>query len=307
MSTFADLVDDVLVQIFQYFNLREIPKLMVVCKHWKLVIDSNEAIWKKCIPQLISVHLSESESYKLTLKIMFQTSIKVGAERWFPNPYPLLNLRRELIDFCNQWGFGGKEPTDAGFTLYVRLNPIYDFINGHEDVELVDIIEKLWSRFGDREDDQYDLKSVDDVVRHSNEVDFLRLLETLQSTFEPSYIKGDEDDDDDEKICDRLDLSEFSIHGEYDDKDTSPETFEVVAEDKGNCCEEDVINLRRNYRPPCLGLYQLVMKAMLGPHGEETARRYYLNVGCFNENYEYAKQLIIGENAAFSISQFYDL
>lgn len=183
MYTLADLVDDVLLQIFDHFKLREMPLLMVVCKHWKMVIDSNDTLWKKYVPRLIPVDLLESQTNKLALKQLFKNSIKVGLERWFPNPYPLLNLRAKLIYFCNQYGFFKMEQTDARFALYIRLNPTYDFVDGHKNVELTDIIEEIWDTFGERDEDEEQLSSVDDVITHSIEVDFTKLLEVFHNGF----------------------------------------------------------------------------------------------------------------------------
>ena len=36
-------------------------------------------------------------------------------------------------------------------------------------------------------------------------------------------------------------------------------------------------------------------------------KEYFLNDGCFNENYQYAYHLLISDSAVFSIKQYYDL
>lgn len=50
-----------------------------------------------------------------------------------------------------------------------------------------------------------------------------------------------------------------------------------------------------------------MVKIMCGPKGDGKVRRFPLSEGCFNENYDLAFYLYIGENAALYQAIFYDL
>lgn len=58
-------------------------------------------------------------------------------------------------------------------------------------------------------------------------------------------------------------------------------------------------------KPVPLSLYNKLEAFFADKSGHFT--EYFLNDGCFNENYQYAYHLLISDSAVFSIKQYYDL
>ena len=65
--------------------------------------------------------------------------------------------------------------------------------------------------------------------------------------------------------------------------------------------------LENCYKRASLSLYKDMVKIMCGPKGDGKVRRFPLSEGCFNENYDLAFYLYVGENAALHQAIFYDL
>lgn len=62
---------------------------------------------------------------------------------------------------------------------------------------------------------------------------------------------------------------------------------------------------KESHKPVPLSLYNKLKAFFADKSGHFI--EYFLNDGCFKENYQYAYHLLIGDSAVFSIKQYYDL
>lgn len=61
------------------------------------------------------------------------------------------------------------------------------------------------------------------------------------------------------------------------------------------------------YNRPSLSFYRELAKVMYGPDYEWKVRTFFLNEGCFNENYELAYKLYVGQEAVLHRARFFEL
>ncbi|CAH1775598.1 unnamed protein product [Owenia fusiformis] len=108
--------------------MEDLVNLLRVCKRWNELIEPNDNLWRKFIPNIAGFDPPDAESAKGVVESIWRKSIKIGEERWFPDVSPAFIARVAEMKKCSQWGFSGRDPMRAGATLYLRLNPIYDFV-----------------------------------------------------------------------------------------------------------------------------------------------------------------------------------
>ena len=65
--------------------------------------------------------------------------------------------------------------------------------------------------------------------------------------------------------------------------------------------------LPKFYKQPSPSFYRELIKVMYGPNRNWKVRRFHLNEGCFNENYDLAYQVYIGEKTVLYLGVFYEL
>ncbi|XP_057295766.1 uncharacterized protein LOC130624210 [Hydractinia symbiolongicarpus] len=320
MTKITDLHSDALIEIFHFFKLQELPTLLQVCKHWRNIIDSCNDIWRKFIPKCKVFIPPILKTSKQTLQNIRQKSFLVGEEMWYPDTYPQLVTRNDLIRFCDHWGYGMHRPDRTGFKMYTRLNPLYDFINDHKNEKLAPLINRIWENFdagqpfaetseenraASREyNNHLIIVTLHDVIDQSQVEKYDPVYkEKIQEWFEPYYIRKNID-------VERINLETLSMTEQYQDGDITHTDFVAVEPEEDNYIAFQVAaneNLRKNYYQPTDAFYQKFIKTLFGPNGDKEARTFYLVDGSLNENFDYGRDITIGENTVFYNSQFYDL
>ncbi|CAH1775678.1 unnamed protein product, partial [Owenia fusiformis] len=297
--------------------VEDLVNLLRVCKRWNELIEPNDNLWRKFIPNIAGFDPPAAESAREVIESIWRKSIKIGKERWYPDVSQAFVARMAEMKKCSQWGFSGKDPMRAGATLYLRLNPIYDFVKKGDDpnnTELLGVMKEIYEMFNrgkpyfDPARDSYeddtdaidpddaDIKNEKDVMEKSSLSNYSDTITYVQSIVEPPYATEVYD------IAPR-DLEGFSHLNEITD-DTPPP---YVYEGRSDSEDEEMQMLQKHYKTPKLSVYKEVMEIICGEDDTAKTRQFFLNDGCFNENYEYSWEILIGPYAAVYESRFFDL
>ncbi|CAH1797010.1 unnamed protein product [Owenia fusiformis] len=307
---FSDIPDVALIHVFQYLPMCDLINILTVCERWNELIEESDYLWRKFIPNNVDPPANCAKGF---LKSLWTRSIKIGKERWLPDVSRAFRARMREMDRCSQWGFGGKDPMRAGATLYQRLNPTYDFVEKGGDpdnTELLSVMKEVWEKFNKGQpyfrsdidsysdlEDSYEIESEKDVMKKSRSVSYSGTLEFVQGIVEPSYAT-------ERYAIDQRDLDGFSHLSEITADSPPPYNIEVSDDEDAS---EDIQMLQKHYKPPELSIYKETMGIIFGEDDTKEARKFSLNDGCFNENYEYSYTILIGPYAVLYESRFYDL
>ena len=135
MAVFNELNDYILIHIFKLLDLNELVKITFVCKKWYRIINKNKDIWKKFIPRSKLDILHKVETLK---ELLMKYSTEIGREFWFPHPYEAFEKRNQYMRYM--MGMCGvllknDRCKNSGFKLYNRLNSVYEFVVGDDEIE----------------------------------------------------------------------------------------------------------------------------------------------------------------------------
>ena len=167
--TFDDILNDVLVMIFEYLDLNNIRNASLVCKNWNNVIETTNIIWKNILPKCAGFSPPKS---KKDFKKLYTKCLIVGKEMWYPDPYKIVTIRDDLVHYYNQLRFFWKRPKHDSFRLYIRLNPTYDLTRNDTksaDPEILELFDTIMKRFKHGQEYDYGsyITSVEDAIKYS--------------------------------------------------------------------------------------------------------------------------------------------
>ena len=152
-ADYSTLPNEILLKIFCYLKIDDVKNLNLVCKRW-CTISSCDVLWEKFVPNYPEVELPKAKTQKEIFQKLWSDSVKIGKERWFPNPLPGLVEYNTSLQKYNE----NNIPTniDEAFTLskcmlFLRLNALYPFTsNGVKDDDPVmqEILREITERRG---------------------------------------------------------------------------------------------------------------------------------------------------------------
>ena len=290
----STLPDEILEKIFLELSLSDIIKLNLVCKRWYLVSRSN-LVWQKFVPKYPGVDLPKAETQHGVFRKLWDSSLRIGTERWFPNPLP------DLVDYDT--GVREEESKESGemveskCVLYLRLNPVYPFTTdgvNTDDSVMVETVQTIFDEFGSIDLDEYE---TDD-----DDVQDMHIIYDAKSTMENSCFPSNKFSM--ESVVNCLESQNFlELHGEYPELDEEGyRVKKILSQDDKNFVEEseDVSNRRKKR----LGekLFNQIRTILIGKNNPLVC--YYLNDGCFGGD-TYARHLIVSDTAAIYCVEYY--
>ena len=228
MANFNELNDCILIHVFKFFDLSELLKITLVCKRWFFIINKNKDIWKSFIPQSKSNILHKAGTLK---ELLSKYPTKIKGEVWFPHPYEAFEKRNQymkyMMSICGVL-LKSEECKKSGFKLYNRLNSVYEFVVGNDEIEnellipeeeeerdkkekyyypgcefddegeekytceLINVIDFLWTKFNCEEKSSFTLTSAKKVWKYSKLVtckEFVKVGFILESAAHRRSLK----------------------------------------------------------------------------------------------------------------------
>ena len=228
MANFNELNDYILIHVFKFFDLSELLKITLVCKRWFFIINKNKDIWKSFIPQSKSNILHKAGTLK---ELLSKYPTKIKGEVWFPHPYEAFEKRNQymkyMMSICGVL-LKSEECKKSGFKLYNRLNSVYEFVVGNNEIEnellipeeeeerdkkekyyypgcefddegeekytceLINVIDFLWTKFNCEEKSSFTLTSAKKVWKYSKLVtckEFVKVGFILESAAHRRSLK----------------------------------------------------------------------------------------------------------------------
>ena len=283
----------VLLEIFSYLSVEEVVLSRRVCKQWNTLIQSDN-LWKKMLKKWKDVGLQvntkpASSAYQTIIK-MWQSSKRIGKERWYDDPLPQLwfDYESSLREAQGMLYCGNT----SSMYLYLRLNPCYEFTTKGKDIEneeIESISKLLWEEFGNDEENPFDIKTHKNAMSHARYVSREKVMNYILDHLEPYWL------------LEGLQLSSYSLDEDgnidenksYEEKHSDDEDFEAPT-------WLSIIN----HRLP-VNLYRQ-LKALFADKSHHFIE-YYMSEGCINENYQYGHFLYISCTAALYVVEYYDL
>ena len=168
---FSNLPNEIVIQIFGHLELHDVMNLNVVCRRW-YDLSSLDELWEKFVPRYSGVDLPQAKSKKKIFQKLWSNSVKIGKERWFPNPLPCLVEYNTSLQKYNEQIIPKNINESYGHSkcvLYLRLNRVYPFASGgikHEDPLLLEMADKLSDNLGNiaKKGCKFDVEIDEDVV-----------------------------------------------------------------------------------------------------------------------------------------------
>ncbi|KAK3732577.1 hypothetical protein QZH41_004972 [Actinostola sp. cb2023] len=238
---------------------------------------------------------------------MWKSSVRIGNERWFPHPMPELVRYESRLRKAENHNFYKRNSTT---TLFLRLNPCYDFTTKGKDLEdakMKEVCSEIWDRFRDKDEMILEMATYEDAMKRAKIMSRKDAMQKLLETLEPRwFLEG-------------LKVAPYQLNddGEILGERSAQGDEEVQEDDLGDVTQctqnEGIFGSFRDYtawlskvnkRLPVHLYCQL--KSFFADRSKNFLE-YFLSDGCFNENYEYAYSMVISDTAAFHIKQFYEL
>ena len=208
------LPDEILEHIFNCLMFHEVIPLLKVCKRWNGIVSSDH-VWSRFVPKYPHMSLPEALTPKECFKLLWDESIRIGKERWYPNPIPELNLHEEILQRARVIQYGSISPKTKT-VLMIRLNPYYDFtINPYQRLvscpnfnfkpfelagrmlprmlssrdEVVNAVDKIFKTFKVSDLCHADnIQSATDVLKRARTWDQLRVKNKVWQLLEPDWF-----------------------------------------------------------------------------------------------------------------------
>ena len=180
-ADYSTLPNEILLKIFCYLKIDDVKNLNLVCKRW-CTISSCDMLWEKFVPRYPEVQLPKAKTQKEIFQKLWSDSVKIGKERWFPNPLPSFVEYNISLQKYNE----NNIPTniDDAYSLskcmlFLRLNPLYPFtFNGVEDDDpvMLEILREITGKCGnvvrpDRESDKEGVHDGKSYIYFDNYID----------------------------------------------------------------------------------------------------------------------------------------
>lgn len=148
------LPNEILVKIFCHLHIHDVINLKLVCKRWHSVYRSD-TLWGKFVPKYPGIDLPKAKSQEDIFRKLWSGSVRIGEERWFPNPLPGLVEYNTSLRNHNEERIPQRigEPFSwSKCVLFLRLNPLYPFTTGgmkDDDLPIMlEIVNKISDKFG---------------------------------------------------------------------------------------------------------------------------------------------------------------
>lgn len=186
MSTISELNNDALSHVFKFLDCKELLRVTVVCKRWHDIVNKNKEIWRLFAPKHDWDTLHTTDTFK---NMLIKHSTRVKKEFWFPYPNKTIDKRNQFTKFLmhiNYVIYKSEAYKKSGITLYSRLNPIYNFIDGNEEVAAEVLIPEN-DILDEDENEKYD----EDINMEKYGSELLNVLYFIQRKFD----YGDEAED----------------------------------------------------------------------------------------------------------------
>ena len=324
--------DVVLFSLFCYLSIQDLSKASCVCKYWNTLIKNSDALWKKFLPHFNGFRFTPTKvktTYE-AVKEIWQNSVLIGKEIWYPNPLPDLKRFDERLRKAEYHHFYGCNSTTV---LMLRLNPCYEFTTkGKEqsDTTMREMCEKIWEKFGGKDEDSCRLKvtSVEEVMKLACYIQRKEALMQVIDAFQPYwflevlmidgynldengnivYEQGEESAQEGNDIPEEElgDISQstadrpISILGSFFRSTQSSAAASIFGPFDNRTLWKNKVN-----KPLSKGVYKK-LKALFADRSEHFIQ-YNLSDGCDNENFQYGHYMLISDTAVFYNKQFYDL
>ena len=289
------LPDEILEKIFLDLSFSDVIKLNLVCKRWYLLSRSN-SVWQKFVPKYPGVDLPKAETQHGVFRKLWDSSLRIETERWFPNPLP------DLVDYDT--GVREEERKESGemveskCVLYLRLNPIYPFTTdglNTDDAVMVETVQTIFDEFGSIDLDEYE--TGDDDVQD------LHTIYDAKSTMAQSCFASNKFSM--KLVVNCLESQNFLVvkrnpRREYPELDEDGYRVKKIHDKNFVEESEDVSNRRKNR----LGekLFNQIRTILIGKNNPLVC--YFLNDGCYSGD-AYARHLIVSDTAAVYCVEYY--
>jgi hypothetical protein len=289
------LPDVAILNILSYLPIKDLAVACCVSKKWK-GIARLDVIWKKFIPFPEFVTLENKSAYEM-VSHMWRTSVKVGNERWYPNPLP------DLVEFNKALRKAEYQQLavddNSTMTLMLRLNPSYQFAfkrKDENDTTASELCKMLWELFGYTDECALEITSHKDVLEKAKLLSKQEAMTSILKTLQPDWF------------LEELKIEEFELDedgkisggGNEKEKDSDDDDDDDDEED------DDYNSWKINFNKPLSKDVYQKMKAVFADKSEQFIE-YYLSDGCFNENDPVAHSLVISDVAVYHIKQLYAL
>ena len=290
------LPDEILEKVLLELPLSDVVKLHLVCKRWNRVSRSN-LVWQKFLPNYPGICLPKADTKLGVFRKLWMNSLRIGTERWFPNPLPDLvhydaGVREEE---SKEYG----ETVESKCVLYLRLNPVYPFTtNGRNtnDSDMVKVVQVIFDKFGHIDLDEWecpdnmDVKLIYDgksTVTRSRFCKKKFLMELIVNCLESKHFL------------------EFNRNPDREEAECDEEGYRVkntILADSSNSVNksENEYNYRKIRLPD--DLFNQIRTIVIGKNRNFII--YYLNDGCFGGTV-YTRQLLVSDTAVVYAVQHY--
>lgn len=172
-----------------------------------------------------------------------------------------------------------------------------------------EVCQEIWKHFGGKGGPQLSMNSHEDLMKRAQYRTKKIILKNILDILQPRwflrglYLEKYEVDEDANIISGptlEREAADHIVDDIADIKEHSTKDGSVF----GSFGEKTAWKKKVN-KPLPLSLYNKLKAFFADENGHFI--EYFLNDGCFNENYQYAYHLLIGDSAVFFINQFYDL
>lgn len=280
---FSELPDVIVLSFMSFFDVHGLCTLSLVCKKWNDLTRCN-ALWAKFIPDYASLTLdiSNCSSTREVIRLLWSDSEAFGRERWYHNPLS------EFTKYTEQLGMQELQQNYGGgcskIILKTRLNPCYDLTGKFKfsdlDSELQTAFGKLFARYKDLGSQTwFYIISAPDIVERSDARTKRQVVKFIVDLVAPNYMVDVED------------------VGSIEDYSVS-EDGEIIQPAEANQLREAGKDHRISY--------ELLSDVIaLFTDGSSSFREYFLDDGCFNENFAYAQSMLVSHSSVLYVKKYY--
>ena len=303
---FSVLPNEVLEHIFGYLTLEEVTLLCKVCKKWNEVMGSD-LIWSKFVPRYSGFQSAEFEAStsKGKLKKIWKRSVKIGKERWFPNPLVELKDYEEMYRHAEHRYYQYRKPHPDGLKsksiLLLRLNPVYNFseLDTTKNPGLLEAVDHVFRQCRGSEPYAHygwnitDSRSVMERGKKKTKQDAMKhILTVLERSWHLRSLG-------ESKYEIREDGGIVGDHKKLNENDEPLVSFSKTKSD-----EEKKANIE-NVRRISINLFYKIKSIFIDR--SSSCVWFPLDDGVWNENLEYAREILISDQTVFFSNQFYEL
>lgn len=277
----STIPNEVLERIFCLLEFQDIVQLNLVCKRWYRVARSDQ-LWGKFVPNYPGMNLPKAKFQRSVVLKLWKQSEKIGNERWFPNPLASLVEYDTMVRDAEREMYG--DWIESKCVLYLRLNPIYPFtLDGKNENNLIllERAQEIFDKFGSI-DSTETIEDGQSVMRYGTFVSKQHAMEFILNRLETEWYLTD-------KLVPPQEAYKLDKEGRI---------LEYGHEDDENVSVQGRTRLSKK-------LFKQVRHLLA--EKSERFLVYQLCDGCWNENFRYARHMVISDTAAIYCVDIYDL